>query len=76
MQRSIRGTVTAICREGDEDLPMQANRIILTARGSRPTSRIESFQVGDEIEITVSVKDLFGNDEAWQNEIVLFLPKF
>lgn len=67
---AIRGTVTAICREGDEDLPMQANRIILTARGSRPTSRIESFQVGDEIEITVSVKDLFGNDEAWQNEIV------
>lgn len=67
---SIKGKVTAICKEGDEDLPMQENRIILTARGKKPTERINAYKVGDEIEISVAVKDLYGNSEVWQNDIV------
>ena len=67
---SIRGKVTAICKEGDEDLPMQENRIILTARGKKPTAKIDAFKIGDEIEISVSVKDLYGNNEAWQNDVL------
>lgn len=67
---TIKGTVTAICKEGDEDLPMQENRIILTARGDKPISRVSNMEIGDEVEITVSVRDSFGNHEVWQNDIV------
>lgn len=49
---AIKGKVTAICKEGDEDLPMQKNRIILTARGKKTVAKIEPFRVGDEIEIS------------------------
>jgi len=62
----ITGTITAITKEGDEDLPMKENRIILTARGKR-ISKVENFKVGDKVQITISVKDSFGNTEFWQN---------
>lgn len=67
---TIKGTVTAICKEGDEDLPMKENRIILTARGNKPIARVSNMEIGDEVEITVSVRDTFGNHEVWQNDIV------
>lgn len=44
--------------------------IILTARGKKPTAKIDAFKIGDEIEISVSVKDLYGNNEAWQNDVL------
>ena len=62
----ITGTITAITKEGDEDLPMQENRIIITARGKR-IEKLEGFNVGDKVQITISVKDGFGNTEFWQN---------
>jgi len=65
---TIKGKVTAICKEGDADPQMQANRIILTARG-RAEKRITDYEIGDEVEISITVKDDFGNDEVWQNEI-------
>ena len=65
---TIKGKVTAICKEGDADPQMQANRIILTARG-RAEKRITDYEIGDEVEISITVKDDFGNDEVWQNQI-------
>jgi len=65
---TIKGKVTAICKEGDADPKMQANRIILTARGSAE-KKIKDYVIGDEVEISITVKDEFGNDAVWQNEI-------
>ena len=64
----IKGKVTAICKEGDENPQMKENRIILTARGNAE-KKIKDYKIGDEIEISVTVKDSFGNHEVWQNEI-------
>lgn len=66
----IKGKVTAICAEGDEDQAMKENRIILTARGKKPLGKIQDYKVGDEIELSISVKDAFGNNEAWQNDVI------
>lgn len=66
----IKGKITAICKEGDENPSMQANRIILTARGKSAIGRISDFKIGDEIEISVSVTDAYKNNEVWQNDIV------
>ena len=65
---TIKGKVTAICKEGDADPKMQANRIILTARGSAE-KKVKDYEIGDEVEISIEVKDTFGNDAVWQNEI-------
>ena len=65
---TIKGKITAICKEGDTDPQMQANRIILTARGSAE-KKVKDYAIGDEVEISITVKDDFGNDEVWQNEI-------
>ena len=64
----IKGKVTAICKEGDADPEMKPNRIILTARGSAE-KRINEYEIGDEVQITIKVKDSFGNNEAWQSEV-------
>ena len=66
---TIKGKVTAICKEGDKDPQMQANRIILTARGNTAIKRINDYQIGDEIELSITVKDSFGNNDAWQNKV-------
>ena len=65
---TIKGKVTAICKEGDADPQMKANRIILTARGSAE-KKVKDYEIGDEVEISIEVKDSFGNDSVWQNEI-------
>lgn len=65
---TIKGKVTAICKEGDTDPQMQANRIILTARGSA-VKKFKDYAIGDEVEISIEVKDEFGNDAVWQKEI-------
>ncbi|MBQ3868195.1 MAG: phosphodiester glycosidase family protein [Clostridia bacterium] len=64
---NITGTVTGICGPGDEDMPMQENRIILTARGDKKIEKIADYKIGDKVTIDVSVKDLFKNNEFWQN---------
>lgn len=66
---TIKGKVTAICKEGDKDPQMQANRIILTARGNSAVKRINNYEIGDEIELSITVKDSFGNNDAWQNKV-------
>ena len=64
---NITGTVVGICGPGDEDMPMKENRIILTARGDKKIEKLSGYQVGDKVTIDVSVKDLFKNNEFWQN---------
>lgn len=65
---NITGKVVGICKQGDEDMPMKANRIIITARGKR-VSKLEALgiKVGDNVTIDVQVKDGFKNNEFWQN---------
>lgn len=64
----IKGTVDRIFSANDEDNPekITEKQIVLTARGSAIGS-IESFKVGDEIEISVNVIDLADIDTpSWQ----------
>lgn len=65
---TIKGKIVAICKEGDEDMPMKENRIIITAR-TKKISKLEGFNVGDEVEIPITVKDGFKNDEFWQSQV-------
>lgn len=64
----ITGKVVGICKKGDEDMPMKANRIIITARGKK-VSKLEAMgiSVGSDVTITVQVKDAYKNNEFWQN---------
>jgi len=61
---SVNGTVTAITKTGEEKMPMQENRIILTARGDR-ISRISSLKAGDKVSISTKITDTMGNTEKW-----------
>lgn len=64
---TIAGTVTAVSKPGSQRYPMQENRIILTARGDSMISRVNTMEVGDEITLEVSIRDLQGNSEVWQS---------
>jgi hypothetical protein len=63
---TITGTVTAVSQPGEERYAMQENRIILTARGKSPISRISNMEVGDQITLTVSISDSYGNTAGWR----------
>lgn len=62
---TITGTVTAIVNPGDAKYSMAENRIILTARGSRLSDFI-GYKVGDQISVSISVKDEYGKTDAWR----------
>ena len=64
---NITGTVVGICGPGDENMPMQENRIIITARGEKKIASVSDYEIGDSVTIDISVKDGFKNTEFWQN---------
>lgn len=61
----VSGTVAAITKPGEEKLPMKEGRLIFTARGSA-LSKLASFEIGDEVNVMVSIRDDMGNTEKWQ----------
>lgn len=63
---TITGTVTAISRPGEERYQMKENRLIFTARGKSPINRISGMEIGDEISVSVSIEDAYGNTAAWR----------
>ncbi|MBQ3182248.1 MAG: InlB B-repeat-containing protein, partial [Clostridia bacterium] len=65
---SITGTVTGIYSSSTATNPtMQANRIILTARGSA-LSLLSSFAVGNSVTLNFAVNEKYNrNSEGWQN---------
>ncbi|MBQ8474668.1 MAG: phosphodiester glycosidase family protein [Clostridia bacterium] len=60
----ITGKVTAICEPGSERYTMQENRFIITARGDK-IEKVSGVQVGDEVTVSIKIKDTTGNSEAW-----------
>ena len=62
---SVVGTVTSISKPGESRSGIQANRMILTARGNR-IADISGMKVGDKIQIDFSVTDSMGNTEMWR----------
>ena len=58
----VSGTVAAITKPGEEKLPMKEGRLIFTARGSA-LSKLASFEIGDEVNVMVSIRDDMGNTE-------------
>lgn len=63
---TITGRVTAIGPSGESGAAeFGSGRIILTARGDR-IERLRELAMGDEVEISVTVTDRYGNSEAWQ----------
>ena len=44
---------------------MKEGRLIFTARGSA-LSKLASFEIGDEVNVMVSIRDDMGNTEKWQ----------
>ena len=62
---SVTGTVTAVSAPGEPRLPMQENRMILTARGSR-ISEVSSISVGRRMRIRCSISDRYGNTDKWK----------
>ncbi len=65
---SITGTVTGIYSSSTSTNPtMQANRIILTARGSK-SLLLNSFAVGNSVTLNFSVSERYGRNTAgWQD---------
>ncbi|MBQ3184096.1 MAG: InlB B-repeat-containing protein [Clostridia bacterium] len=65
---SITGTVTGIYSSSTSTNPtMQANRIILTARGTK-TLLLNNFAVGNSVTLNFSVTERYGRNTAgWQN---------
>lgn len=64
---NITGKVVGIYDSNTAENPgkISDKQIVLTARGSR-VSKINSYKVGDSINITVSIGDKEGNSEGWQ----------
>ena len=59
---SITGTVSGIYGPSSSGNPtMQANRIILTARGSTQIAQLSSYKVGDSVTISVNTYDKWGH---------------
>ena len=65
--QTITGKVTAVSKPGEARYSMQENRIILTARGESMISRVDTMDVGDEITLEVTIRDMNGNTEVWQS---------
>lgn len=63
---TVRGKVIAITEPGGKKYDMQANYMILTARGTKK-ALLEQYAVGDTVEVGFTVADKMGNDELWQN---------
>lgn len=63
---TVKGKVIAITEPGGKKYDMQANYIILTARGTKK-SLLEKYTVGDTVEVSFKVTDKMGNDALWQN---------
>ena len=65
---TITGTVSGIYSSSTSTNPtMQANRIILTARGTR-TMLLNSFALGNSVTLTFTVTERYGrNTEGWQD---------
>lgn len=62
----IKGKITSIVPSGSEKrAAFKENRLVFTARGSK-IKTVEFMQVGDEIELSVSVTDDLGNTGLWQ----------
>ena len=62
---TVRGKVIAITEPGGKKYDMQANYMILTARGTKK-ALLEQYAVGDTVEVGFTVTDKMGNDELWQ----------
>lgn len=62
---SVYGTVTAVSAPNQPRLPMQENRMILTARGTR-ISEVSSVPVGAPVRIKCSISDRYGNTAKWK----------
>ncbi|MBR5005728.1 MAG: phosphodiester glycosidase family protein [Clostridia bacterium] len=62
----IKGKITAICKEGDENPKMQENRLILTARGDKYIAKIADYKIGDELEFTFELKGSKSDNDIWQ----------
>lgn len=60
----VNGTVASVVKPGEEKLPMEKNRIILTARGDR-IGLLEDFKAGDEVSFFVGLVDSKGNADKW-----------
>ena len=60
----IKGKVTAICKEGDENPKMQENRLILTARGKNYISKVDQIKVG--VEFSFELKGSKKDNDIWQ----------
>ncbi len=62
----IKGKITAICKEGDENPKMQPNRLILTARGDRYVAKVADYKIGDELEFSFELKGTKTDNAIWQ----------
>lgn len=63
---TVKGKVVAVTEPGGKKYDMQANYMILTARGTKK-ALLEQYAVGDTVEVGFTVTDKMGNDELWQN---------
>ncbi len=59
------GTVSAVSAPGEARQAIKADRMIITARGSR-IGDISSIPVGTKLRFTVSIEDAYGNTDAWR----------
>lgn len=62
---TIKGKVTAICKEGDEDPKMQENRLIVTARGSKFIQKVKNIRVGDDVEVSFEISGAKNDGDIW-----------
>ncbi|MBP5311312.1 MAG: phosphodiester glycosidase family protein [Clostridia bacterium] len=62
----IKGKVTSIHKEGDENPVIKENRLVVTARGSKYIPKVEGINVGDEIEVSFVLKGSKKDDAIWQ----------
>lgn len=60
----VTGKVTAISEPGSERYEMKENRFIITARGDK-IAKVSNVQVGDEVTVSIKIKDTEGNSDAW-----------
>ncbi|MBQ7671008.1 MAG: phosphodiester glycosidase family protein [Clostridia bacterium] len=59
------GTVTGVSAPGEARQAIKANRMILTARGTR-IDDVSSIPVGKKIRFDVSIEDAYGRTEQWK----------
>ena len=66
---SIKGTVTAICKSGDENPKMKPNRFIMTARGAKYISTVSDIKIGDELEFSFELSGGKKDNDIWQEVV-------